>query len=166
MLVPVQTPYVSGEVSVFEKLVSIGEEKILCELPRQLHDFLVQCLIEHLRDVEITQQTLALVYLAAREKGNSVGNLHLKNVGDGSLILDGFFPERAHRLNVEQEYFRAMGQMAYANLALRLFATGRTEPGKFYNSVARSFALLAKVLRASRASPEVSWGMRITGLSF
>lgn len=67
MLLPAQTRYVSGEVSVFEQLVLAGEEKELTELPYHLHNFLVGCLIEHVRDANVVHQTLALGFLDARE---------------------------------------------------------------------------------------------------
>lgn len=92
-----------------------------------------------------------------------MGEVQLKRVGDGALILDGFYPERAHRLRVDSTYFRAMGQAAYANLSARLLATGKAEQGKFFDAVADSFAQLSKILRAARPVAEESWGMRILG---
>lgn len=166
MLLPIQTTYISGKISVFEKLVSTAEENSLTELPPQLHDFLVSCLVERLEDADIVHQTLALGFLGVQEKFGSEANVQLRRVGDGALILDGLFPERSNRLNVHSTYFRCVGQAAYANLGMRLIATGKTEPGKYFGTIAGHFALLAKVLRASRGRPEITWGMRISGGTF
>lgn len=163
MLLPIQAPYVSGDVSVFEKLVSTGEVRAFVELPQQLHEFLVTCLLEHLTDVDVVHQTLALTFLGVQQESGSVVNFHLKQVGDGSLILDGLFPERASRLRVSSSYFRSMGQAAYTNLAARLMATGNRDPGRFYGTVAAGFAELTKVLRAARARQETSWTRNIIG---
>lgn len=158
MLLPAKTSDVSGEVSLFDALVSYGEERALATLPHQLHGFLVACLHEHLRDVGVTHQVFAITFLEAPRTRGAEGNVHLKRMGDGALLLAGFFPERALRLNVSPAYFRSMGQSAYATLSTRLFAMGKPEPAKAYNAVAHSFDVLAKVLSAAQSSPDTSWG--------
>lgn len=163
MLLPIQAPYVSGKVSVFEKLVTAGEARAFVELSQPLHDFLVQCLLDHLSDVDVVHQTLALRFLGTQEESGSVVNVHLKQVGDGSLILDGLFPERATRLNVSPSYFRSVGQAAYTNLGVRLMATGKGGSGRFYGSIAAGFAELTEVLRAARGRSESSWVANIIG---
>jgi len=158
MLLPMPTPYVSSETAMFDMLVSAGEERTLVKLPHQMHLFLVQSLIEHLRDSGITHQTLSLAFLDAPVQSGANGNNQLKRVGDGALILAGFFPERALHLNVSSTYFRSMGEMAYANLSARLFATGMKERGEFFDAVAKNFDLLKNALSASRACPDTEWG--------
>lgn len=158
MLLSAKTSDVSGEVSLFDALVSYGEERALATLPRPLHGFLVACLHEHMRDTGVTQQVLAITFLEAPKVRGAEGNVYLKRMGDGALLLTGFFPERALRLNVTPAYFRSMGQSAYATLSTRLFAMGKTESAKAYSQVAHSFDVLAKVLGAAQAAPETSWG--------
>jgi len=143
---------------MFDNLVSAGEERVLAKLPHQLHIFLVQCLTEHLRDTEITHQTLALAFLDAPILSGATGNNQLKRIGDGALILAGFFPERALHLNVSSTYFRSMGEMAYANLGARLFARGEKGSGEFFDAVANNFDLLKNVLDAGHTRPETNWG--------
>jgi hypothetical protein len=158
MLLPEKNPNVSGVVSVFEKLVGMGEERSLVTLSPQLRTFLVDCLAEHLRDRAITQQALALGFLISMEKSGEQAIVRLKRVGDGALLLTGLFPERALRLHVNTSYFRSMGQAAYASIAARLQANAASERRKLYTRAAAHFLFLEKVLRAARGQPETEWG--------
>ena len=150
MLLPKTNPYVPGDISIFNTLVSAGEEKSCIALPYHLRGFLVDCLVEHVRDREIVHTVLALSLLHSAEKLGEQGNVLLKQTGDGALLLAGLFPERALRLHVSSRYFRLIGQTAYTNLAAKFQVTGRPERGKFYNAVATHFHLLEKVLDAAR----------------
>lgn len=153
MLLPESNPYVSGEISILETLVRAGEEKASVSLPPQLHMFLVGCLAEHLRDPDIAHHVLALGLLRSATRSGESGNVLLKRTGDAALLLAGFFPERASRLHVDPRYFRHMGQAAYASLAVKLQATGKTDRGKFYDEVVERFQLLEQVLDPARARP-------------
>lgn len=157
MLLPKKNPYVSSEISLFDMLVRAGEEKSLITLSLQFHAFLVECLIEHLRDCEIVHNTLALSLLRSAEERGEHGNVLLKRTGDGALLLAGLFPERAIRLRVSSRYFRFMGQAAYASLGAKFQATGRADRGKFYDKVAEHFHILEKVLLATQTRPETDW---------
>ncbi|MCR4276374.1 MAG: hypothetical protein NUV90_03250 [Candidatus Parcubacteria bacterium] len=155
MLLPKSNSYVSGETSIFDTLVKAGEEDSFIALPYQLHTFLVQCLVEHVRDREIAHYVLALHFLRSAEKLGEQGNVVLKRTGDAALLLAGLFPERASRLHVSSSYFRCMGQAAYANLAVKFLVTGRPERGRFYDKVTVYFHLLERVLNAVRAQPKM-----------
>ena len=150
MLLPKSSPYVSGEFSVFDTLVRAGEEKSLVALPFQLRIFLIECLVEHLRDREIVHHVLALNFLQSATKLGEQGNVLLKRTGDEALLLAGLFPERALRLHVSSRYFRLMGQSAYSSLAAKFQMTERPERGEFYDKVAEHFGLLEKVLNGAR----------------
>ena len=150
MLLAKKNPYVSGEISIFDTLVRAGEEKSSVALPFQLHTFLVDCLVEHVRDTGIVHHVLAVTFLSSATKLGEQGNVLLKRTGDAALILAGFFPERALRLNVSSSYFRCMGQAAYGTLAAKLDASEKSERGEFYEKVTRNFDLLEKVLDATR----------------
>lgn len=157
MLLPEKTPYVSSEISLFEKLVGVGEDRSHVTLPLQLHGFLVACLNDHLRDTRILSRVLAINLLRSTELRGKRSAVMLKRVGDEALLLAGLFPERSLRLHVSSSYFRYMGQTAYASLAARLQSTGMREPGKFYDHVAENFTCLEKVLNAARAKPDGPW---------
>ncbi|HEX8919671.1 MAG TPA: hypothetical protein VF898_14300, partial [Chloroflexota bacterium] len=64
---------------------------------------------------------------------------------------------------VGASYFRLIGQAAYATLGVRLMATGKSNSGRFYDTVAGSFAQLVRVLRATRGQPESGWPMTVLG---
>ena len=157
MLVPKKNPYVSGEISVFDTLVTAGEKKSHITLPFQLHVFLVGCLTEHLRDTGITHHVLAIGLLRSATRSGESGNVLLKRSGDAALLLAGLFPERALRLHVSSRYFRFMGQAAYANLAAKLQAIWKEDRWKFYDGVVENFQSLETVLSAARAQPETNW---------
>lgn len=150
MLLPTKkTPFVSGATSLFDALVRIGEERAQVTLPHPLHAFLVRCLVEHLRDVEITHQVLALALLTSPHMRGTEAVEHLRRVGDAALLLAGLFPERARRLNVDDSYFHQVGKTAYRAVA-GLLVRGHSDPGTLFNSVAEGFDALALVLDASR----------------
>lgn len=157
MLLPESSPYFSAETSIFDTLVKKGEEKSAVRLPHQMHLFLVDCLVEHLRDHEITHHVLALGLLRSTEKSGVQAIALLKRTGDAALILAGLFPERALRMDVSSAYFRFMGQAAYASLATKLYATGRSVRGQFYDNLTEQFQQLEKVLNAVRAQPKTEW---------
>ncbi len=157
MLLPTKEPYISGEGSIFEKLVEAGEAKSHITLPFQLHLFLIGCLVEHLYDKNIVHEVLALSFLHSIEKFGAQGNLLLKRGGDEALLLAGLFPERALRLNVSSSYFRLIGQSFYASLGAKFQATGKPEVGKFYDELAQHFGLLEKVLNAGRVRHDSEW---------
>jgi hypothetical protein len=155
MLVPKAVPYAQSGVSLFEELVTIGERRAFISLSPLLHNFLATCLFERMRDTSIVSDSLALALLESPSKFGEQANAHLKRTGDQGLILAGLFPERAARMNVSRQYLRLMGQSAYACLAARLEVTARFEGGKFYDTVAKHFQDLEKVLSASRPEPDV-----------
>jgi hypothetical protein len=150
LIVAEKTLFVSSEVSLFDKLVSAGEEKAHITLPHQIRIFLVLYLTEHLCDTSIIHNVLALGLLNSPQRFGEFGNVELRRTGDAALLLAGFYPEWAHRLNVSPDYFRFMGQSAYASLAARLHATGKTERGRFYDEVAVRLRSLETVLYAAR----------------
>ncbi len=150
-------PYVSGEVVMFDTLVRFGEEKSSTTLPFHLRGFLVQCLVEHQHDPDIVHHVLALDFLESRNLVGSQRAVFLKRAGDASLLLAGFFPERAIRLNVSSSYFRMMGQSLYGSLAVHFDASSLYEQGKFYNTIAENFSVLELVLRSTRGKAESEW---------
>lgn len=76
--------------------------------------------------------------------------LVLKEAGDASLFLSGFFPERGRRLGLAPSYYAALGRSAYGELSVRWFR--RSPLGPVYGELARSFPLLQVTLREARES--------------
>lgn len=153
LLVP-STLSVSGEMALFGDLVRIGEEKTFVTLSVGLRLFLIQCLVEHLRDPDIVWRVLAFDFLESDRRRGNERVVFLKRSGDASLILAGLFPERALRLRVSPSYFRQMGQSFFGTLAVHFLATGATEQGRFFNEVARGFETLEQVLGAARKTDD------------
>lgn len=157
LLIANENPYVSGEVAMFEELIRAGEEKSSFTLPFGLRNFLISCLIEHQHDPDIVHCVLALDFLQSSLTSGAERAVVLKRAGDASLILAGFFPERALRLNVSSFYFRLMGQSFYGSLAAHLESGPSPEIGKFYNTVADVFPALELVLRNARGKAQDEW---------
>lgn len=157
LLIPRKNPYVSVETASFDSLVRRGEEQSHVTLSAHLRIFLIGCLIEHMSDPDITHCVLALGFLGSNNQVGAMREISLKRTGDASLILAGFFPERALRLNVSSTYFRFMGQASYSSLATHLEVGVATERGRFYNEVAEGFVTLERVLSHARAKPENEW---------
>jgi len=146
--------HLRGETQLFTVLINVGVERAHVLLPPELHCYLVSCLCSYLRDRDVVHQTLALTVLRASEKHGEQGNACLKRAGDGALLLAGFYPERARRLNVSSRYFQSIGQSAFGCLSARLTTAGKPHRGKLYDSVATGFGALARVLDASRKRTE------------
>ncbi|OIP58871.1 MAG: hypothetical protein CO143_01705 [Candidatus Moranbacteria bacterium CG_4_9_14_3_um_filter_45_14] len=158
LLIAEKNPYVSEETVLFDDLVRVGEEKAHIALSRNLRLFLVSCLIEHLRDTDIVWRILALDFLESDRRSRAERAVFLKRCGDASLILAGFFPERALRLHVSSTYFRQMGRSFFGTLATHLEATTATvEQGRFFNEVARGFEMLERVLNGARGKAQNEW---------
>lgn len=157
MLLPTANAHVSGRisaVSVFEKLVQKGEVESLITLPVLHHSFLVGCLVEHLDDVAIFHDSVALNLLNAAMERREEGDRLLMRAGDEALLLAGLYPDTARKLNVSPTYFRLLGQAAYASLAARYPGVGR---GEFFDDLARHFQVLERVLKAMRMPPNESY---------
>lgn len=157
MLLPQGNDYVSGEVSVFDKLVRAGEENACIDLPLRLRSFLIGCLMEYLRDIGMFQECLALNILEHRRATGEVANGQLKRTGDIALILAGLFPRRVRRMNVSLSYVNSMGEGAYMNLADKFLRAGRRERALFYGEVGIQFSLLVEVLNGARSPRTTAW---------
>lgn len=157
MLLPQGNQYVSGEVTLFDKLVRAGEERSSITLPHRLHAFLVGCLLEYLRDISLLEKVLALDFLQARAGLNETGLL--KRTGDEALLIAGLFPRRARSMNVSASYISGMGESAYLGLADKLLLAGKKEPALFYGEVGIRFRLLAEVLNGTREGPRTAWDL-------
>jgi|SRR5579871_6837232 len=68
---------------------------------------------------------------------------HLREVGDHSLYVSGFFPDSLHRGLVDVDYYIQIGGTAYGQLA-RMGAVGNL--GEVYEELAAKFARFVDVL--------------------
>lgn len=154
LLLPQTMPYVSGEVQVFDQLVSAGEERTSVTLPDWLHHYLVGCIAGHLHDPDLLDQPLATALLEARPLSRWVETGALRRCGEMSLILAGLFPGRTQRLHVSADYFRLIGETSYDLLSHHLAVSGAEDLGGFYGGVAANFRTLERVLAATRRTDD------------
>jgi hypothetical protein len=94
----------------------------------------------------LTDEPLGLVLHTPAEPGERVKNL--KQVGDTSLYVAGFFAESLTRSLVDVEYYVGLGQNAYAQLARQL-GSGKSI-SEVYEELAAQFPKFVDVLAEVR----------------
>jgi hypothetical protein len=96
----------------------------------------------------VTDEPLGLKLAAASgDPGERVRTL--KQVGDTSLYVAGFFAESLTRSLVDVDYYVGLGQNAYAQLA-RSFGAGNRSIGEVYEELAAKFPQFVDVLATVR----------------
>jgi hypothetical protein len=71
------------------------------------------------RDAALSDEPLAMRLGQALESGGSRQRALLREVGDASLFISGFFPDRLRRSLVDVDYYAALGGYAYGSLGQR-----------------------------------------------
>lgn len=90
--------------------------------------------------------------LKLAQTGEAAGDRvkNLKEVGDTSLVLAGFFAESLGRGMVDVDYYVSLGKSAYTQLARQLSATGRSAGQRsiteVYAELASKFPAFVEVL--------------------
>ena len=84
--------------------------------------YLVNLLCQYVRvDASTNQvddeQPLGLRWMRALESGGYEQRVRLRGVGDWSLFMSGFFSDRFARRSVDIDYYRGLGERAYASLS-------------------------------------------------
>lgn len=88
------------------------------------------------------EEPLALRLGRALESGGLEQRARLRNVGDISLFMSGFFPDSFRRRLVDVDYYVSMGEYAYASLARR----DEDAFGEVFLELARKFVGFTDVL--------------------
>jgi hypothetical protein len=70
-------------------------------------------------DTALSDEPLAVRLGQALESGGSRQRVLLKQVGDASLFISGFFPDRLRRSLVDVDYYASLGGYAYGSLGQR-----------------------------------------------
>lgn len=91
---------------------------------------------------EASDEPLALRLARALESGGLEQRARLRNVGDISLFMSGFFPDSFRRRVVDVDYYVSMGEYAYASLARR----DEDAFGEVFLELARKFVGFTDVL--------------------
>jgi hypothetical protein len=90
----------------------------------------------------LSDAPLALQLARALETGGSEQRLQLQQIGDASLFLSGFFPDRLRRSLVDVDYFTSLGGYAYGSLS----RVGVPALAPVFGELADRFAELVDVL--------------------
>jgi len=138
------TPHASVD-EFFHEVVTGALEDIHLEATQPAEWYLVALLGEFTRG-RITDEPLALKLVGEPAAGPSARVKQLKEVGDTSLYVSGFFAESLGRKLVDADYYIGLGTRAYAELAGRL-GGGLTE---VYRELADKFPAFVDVLAAVR----------------
>jgi hypothetical protein len=150
------TPHASVDSFFYELVVgALQQQKV--EASQSAEYYLVGLLGEFTTS-PITDQPLALVLAQAKDPSERVRAL--KEVGDTSLYVSGFFPASFERKIVQPEYYRSMGEAAYRELSHRLRTSSLAE---IYDELSAKFPRFVDVLCTVRERIEL-WGADVTKL--
>jgi len=129
--------------------------------------YLVNLLAEFTRVPRVSEEPLALKMAQAAAAMPDLKAKGLKEIGDTSLVVSGFFGDSLSRGLVDVDYYIAMGGSAYAQLA-RLMAASRGSASGFfreaYLELAAKFDAFVQVLGEVRRHTHVGGGTNLLGL--
>lgn len=113
-----------------------------------IQHYLIITLEHFTTDHQLASVVIALDFLQALKMLGHEGNARLRQVGDRCLLLSGLFPEQAQRRHVTSDYFIAIGQQAYEQLA----HTPKTLEynNELFHQLSDEFIRLINVLQAMR----------------
>jgi hypothetical protein len=87
-------------------------------------------------------QPLAIRLARALESGGSEARAQLRSLGDFSLFMSGFFADSFARRSVDVDYYKSMGEYAYASLSRR----EEDDFAEVFSELARKFVGFMDVL--------------------
>ena len=122
---PVRLCRGEGVTEYFRELVedAVGHQRV--HVDEMTSYYVVQVLVAFARtdhaagEAVLSDAPLAVKLGEALEAGGSRQRQLLRNVGDASLFLSGFFPDRLRRSLVSVDYYAALGGYAYGSLSRR-----------------------------------------------
>jgi len=100
----------------------------------------------------LPSEPLALMLMRPAEP--AARTLTLKEVGDSSLLVTGFFPESIERSPCTPEYFQGLGRTAYRELACRMARSSSLS--EVFDELAVEFTRFVGVLAAARGMVQMS----------
>jgi hypothetical protein len=130
----------------FHEVIVEALERACVTATEAAEHYLVSLLGEFTR-AQITDEPLSLKL--ARAQGDPAERVKaLKEVGDTTLYLTGFFAASLDRQVVAPGYYMNLGEAAYRELALRL--SGSSSIGEVYHELAAQFPRFVDVLTEVR----------------
>ena len=94
-------------------LVTEAQHVIDISLGEELESYLVFLLMRFIKHFEIVNTILALELLNSSRESARLSAEQLQKIGDTSLLLAGFYPNRASKKHVRISYFINIGKTAY-----------------------------------------------------
>jgi hypothetical protein len=138
------TPHSSVDAFFHEVLTGALEQEGLAA--SELTEFYLVSLLGDFTRARITDEPLSLVLAeSSADAGERVKAL--KQVGDTTLYVSGFFTESIERQLVAVDYYIGLGEAAYGELARRLQSSTVSE---VYQELAEKFPRFVDVLAAVR----------------
>jgi hypothetical protein len=145
------TPAVSVDAFFHEMVTNALTEKGVDATP-PTEVYLVGLLGDFTKS-RIPDEPLSLMLAEAGQKPGSGEQVRaLKEVGDTTLYVSGFFAESLHRQLVATDYYIGLGEAAYGALARRLAAS---QVGAVYKELSTKFPSFVAVLSNVRAKVAV-----------
>ena len=141
------TPH-SSVSAFFHEVVSDALQRKRVQVSSSAESYLVGLLGEFTK-TQITSEALSVLYASgATDPGERVRNL--KEVGDTTLYVSGFFGESLSSKLVDTDYYIGLGEAAYRELAAHLH-TSRTV-SQVYQELAAKFPRFVDVLAEVRSN--------------
>lgn len=143
----------------FYDIVTTALGQLQVDTTEHTEYYLVGLLESYARDERrLPSAPLALMLL--NPSGSAERTLNLKEVGDTSLIVTGFFPEAITRTQVNVEYYVGLGRVAYRELSGRL---SQSALSAVYEELAVEFKKFIEVLAAARALVKINGSVIYNG---
>jgi len=133
----------TGNTSEWQMLVNEAAQLANTSLDEEIESYLVFTLMRFMRRSDMVSRVLALDYLQAFERNESLKGEVLRDVGDHCLLFSGLFPKIAEKRRVKVSYFVNMGRSAYQNVASNLKPLA-----SLYNHLAYDFVAAMDTLQA------------------
>jgi hypothetical protein len=112
----------------------------------ELTEFYLVNLLSDYASTPISEQTLALTMLEGLSAPPGTRAQKLREVGDTSLFVSGFFPDSLNHSLVDVDYYIGMGEVAYGHLA-RMVARPSGEPfTRVFGELSTKFSQFVQVL--------------------
>jgi hypothetical protein len=139
----------------FYDIITTALGRLQVDTTEHTEYYLVGLLESYARDERsIPSAPLALMLLGPSDP--AARTLNLKEVGDTSLIVTGFFPEAIKNTLVNTEYYVGLGRVAYRELSGRLSLSALSA---VYEELAVEFNKFIEVLAAARSLVRINSGV-------
>jgi len=144
-------------IEYFKELVTEAMDGQGVEASQMAEFYLSTLLADFVESKSLSDEAFAIKLLNALSAEHNRKGTLLKEVGDSSLFLTGFFPESLEKSLVGIDYYTDMGMISYARLADSLgeYSNDKTFP-ELYGELSRHFPEFVDILREVSERTRVS----------